>query len=195
MSISHDIFGPGSNPKRRIVHDYDVMRELVNGVRTLGMRIVLTSGTFDMWHEGHARYLEKAREKGDILIVGVDSDVKVRSRKGPHRPADSEDRRMEMVCHSRHADLVFLKGLDDPHWQLIKVVRPNVLVATADTYNGDELNELKEYCEEIEVLPPQAATSTTARMRNIIVGTVGQIREKLNDFDQFLSELEGGGKK
>ena len=106
----------------------------MGALRTLGLKVVLTSGSFDILHEGHSMYLEAARRFGDFLIVGLDSDEKIRARKGPHRPAVPEMERLRMVTHQRGVGLVTLKHLHDERWRLIKTIRPDVLVATADTY-------------------------------------------------------------
>ncbi len=76
------IFGFGSNPEARFIPDHEVLVKQVEAMRTMGLNIVMTSGSFDMIHIGHARYLEAAKTKGDVLIVGVDSDSKVKQRKG-----------------------------------------------------------------------------------------------------------------
>ena len=191
---SHDIFGPGSNPSERIMQDYDELASRIAACRALGMRIVLTSGTFDVWHEGHARYLETARQHGDLLIVGVDDDEKVRTRKGEGRPVVMEKDRMEILCHARHVDLVFLKKLGDPKWHLIKTVRPDVLIATQGTYTEEQLEALKEFCKEVIVLPPQAATSTTARIRMLLIGPINQMEKKLAEVQEFLHDLKRGGR-
>ena len=82
---------------------------MADSLRDLGQTVVLTSGSFDILHEGHSLYLEAAREAGDFLIVGVDSDEKVRARKGPSRPAVPEEERLRMVTHQRGVGLVTLK--------------------------------------------------------------------------------------
>ena len=92
----NDIFGPGSNVTKRVISNYDEIAEKVEACRKLGFRIILTSGTFDIYHEGHARYLEKAKSEGDILIVGIDNDDKVRRRKEANRPMVAEGSRMEI---------------------------------------------------------------------------------------------------
>lgn len=193
MNKMHDIFGPGSNIAERIVRDYEEIKGRVEAARRVSnFRIVLTSGTFDLFHEGHSRYLEKARQRGDILIVGVDSDAKVKKLKGTNRPVVSEGERMEILCHCRHVDLVFLKDVDDPRWNLIKAVRPDVLIVVQGTYNDERLEALKEFCGEVVVLEPQAITSTTARIRLMLVNPLQNVRERLSDMMQYLEELGGG---
>lgn len=195
---NHDIFGPGSNVKGRIFKDYDKIKEKSDCCKKIGLKIVLTSGTFDLFHVGHSRYLEHAKEHGDILIVGIDSDKKVKKIKGPNRPIVFEEERMEILCHCRHVDLVFLKEEGDPKWNLIKTLRPDVLIATQETYKEKELEELRQYCGEVKVFKPQATTSTTAKIRRIMIGPFSQIKDKLQvtvkELSDFVDNLgEKGG--
>jgi D-beta-D-heptose 7-phosphate kinase/D-beta-D-heptose 1-phosphate adenosyltransferase len=194
----HDLFGPGSNVKGRIFKNYEELAKVIANCRGLGLKIVLTSGTFDFRHTGHERYLEKAKENGDILIVGVDSDEKVKARKGPHRPVVPEDERMEGLCHCRHVDLVFLKQQGDEKWQLTKTIKPDILIATAETYDQSQIEELKKICGEVVVLEPQATTSTTARIRRVLIGPVSEIKERLKnaigEVFSFLDEVADGQK-
>jgi rfaE bifunctional protein nucleotidyltransferase chain/domain len=169
--VNSGLFADASNFELRYVPDYDRIGAIVDALRTLGLKVVLTSGSFDIIHEGHSMYLEAARSFGDFLIVGVDSDDKIRDRKGPHRPAVPEAERLRMVTHQRGVGLVTLKGLRDERWRLIKTVRPDVLVATADTYTPTEIEELSaDYCGRVEVLDRMATVSTSARLRRIQLG-------------------------
>ncbi len=192
-----DIFGPGSNVQGRVFRSLDQLAPVIEACKLLELRVVLTSGTFDLLHVGHGRYLEQAKQRGDVLVVGVDSDGKVRKKKGPHRPVVHEDERMEIVCQNRSVDLVYLKQETDPKWHLIKAVRPDVLIATQETYGAGELEALKEYCGEVVVLESQATTSTTARVRSILIGPVEAVKERLRaaveDVNAFLDNLTGGG--
>lgn len=193
--INHDIFGPGSNFASRVFRDCSLLQEKIESCRKLNLKIVLTSGTYDLFHVGHSRYLEAAKQCGDILIVGVDSDEKVKKSKGPHRPVVNQEERMEILCHSRHVDLVFLKEINDPKWHLIKVVRPDVLIVTRRVYGEGDLDGIKEYCGEIRFLESQATTSTTARIRGILIDPVEKIKERLknviNEVYDFLDKLTG----
>ncbi len=119
------VLGYGSNPEARFIRDHATLRAYVEALKTLGMKIVLTSGTFDLIHVGHARYMERAKSYGDVLIVGVDSDAKVKKRKGPTRPIVPEEERVQMLAFLRSVDLITLKHIDDPKWNLIKLVEPD----------------------------------------------------------------------
>jgi D-beta-D-heptose 7-phosphate kinase/D-beta-D-heptose 1-phosphate adenosyltransferase len=191
------LFADASNFELRFLPDYDRISEIVAALRVLGLKVVLTSGTFDILHEGHSMYLEAARAFGDFLIVGVDSDEKVRKRKGPWRPAVPELERLRMVTHQRGVGLVTLKHSDDPRWSLITTVRPDVLVATADTYSTEEIAELEaKHCGRVEVLDRMATVSTSARLR-LLQLTLGErmsqrLSEKLPDLLQdVIDEIEG----
>ncbi|MBX4211257.1 MAG: adenylyltransferase/cytidyltransferase family protein [Candidatus Yanofskybacteria bacterium] len=186
----HDIFGPGSNIKERIMTDYEALAQKVGYMRGLGLRLGLTSGSFDMIHIGHARYVEALKAEGlvDVMIVGVESDDKVRERKkhkGGVRPVYPLEERAEMLCHLRHVDLVMVKELTDQPWQLIKVVRPDVLLVTQETYKDEQLEKLREFCNDIKVLAPQATTTTSAKIRRLFTGWNQDMREKI------MTALEG----
>jgi len=191
-----DIFGPGSNPQGRIIRDYSVMAQKVAACKNLGLRISMTQGSFDLFHEGHARYLEMTKQHGDVVVVGVDSDAKVRKRKGPNRPIVAEDSRMEILCHCRHVDLVFLKQPNDAKWELIRTVRPDVLIATQDNYKSEEIAELeRELCGKVLVLGRQAAESTTARVRKLLIDNLNKVRHQLAEVIGTIDELANGGKR
>ena len=171
QELSRSLFADAANFELRFVESYEQVEIIVSALRTLGLRVVLTSGSFDIIHEGHSMYLEAARRFGDFLIVGVDSDEKIAGRKGPDRPAVPEMERLRMVTHQRGVGLVTLKHVAHPRWALITAVRPDVLVATEDTYSAAEITELEgRYCGRVEVLERMATVSTSARLRRIQLG-------------------------
>jgi len=179
---SSGLFADASNFELRFVPEYDRITEIVAALRVLGLKVVLTSGTFDILHEGHSMYLEAARGFGDFLIVGIDSDEKVRRRKGAWRPAVPELERLRMVTHQRGVGLVTLKHTDEERWVLINAVRPDVLVATADTYDPDEIAELEaKHCGRVEVLDRMATVSTSARLRLLQLGLGERMSQRLSE--------------
>lgn len=167
----NDIFGPGSNLLTRFIPDYRQLSEKIQFLKNIGMEIILTSGTFDLFHMGHGRYLEKAKQSARnfdkaILVVGVDSDERVRDRKGPDRPIVSEKERLETICHSRYVDLVTIKGKNDKKWELIQVVSPDILIISERTkYKDEEVELLSKWCKKVIPLESQATTSTSAKVR------------------------------
>jgi D-glycero-beta-D-manno-heptose 1-phosphate adenylyltransferase len=192
MLTNSGLFADASNFEMRYVPEYERISEIVAALRVLELKVVLTSGSFDILHEGHSMYLEAARGFGDFLIVGLDSDEKLRKRKGPGRPAVPELERLRMVTHQRGVGLVTLKNLDDPKWLLIKAVRPDVLVATAETYSADEIAELEaKYCGRVEVLERMATVSTSARLRRLQMGLAEKLSQRLPELIQgMIDETE-----
>jgi len=196
------IVSHGSNVQERIIRDFELLKAKVNACRELKLSIVVTNGTFDMTHVGHCRFLEKGAELGDVLVVGVDSDERVKRRKGPDRPIVDEDERMEILCHLRHVDLIYLKGAGDPPGNLLKVLKPEAMLTTQGEYREEQLAEFREAVPGINivVLPPQATTSTTAKLRNVALKMAGPIGRKLKDLralideaDEYLSNLGSKG--
>lgn len=166
--------------KRKIVTDFSQVAKVVARERQQGKKIVLTQGVFDLVHIGHARYCEKAKSYGDVLLVGVDSDAKVKHRKGPDRPIVPQDERLEMLTYLGSVDWVVLKELEHKKWELIRAVKPDVLVATRDNYSVDDLEALKEWCGEVVVLNPMATTSTSAKIRRLQIGAAKKISATLS---------------
>lgn len=180
----------GSCVDKRYVRTYEEMCERVKALRTLGYKIGLTSGVWDLKHIGHERYLERLKERVDIVIVGVDNDEKTRRKKGPDRPIVPELERVEALCHTRHVDLVFLKGADDEKWQLIKTVRPDVLLLSERSIRTEEEQaQLRELCGEILMVESQATTSASARIRRLHTSGITEAKRKL---DAVFTELLGG---
>lgn len=195
MSRSYDPFGPGSNVEKRLVTDQEKLRSLVSSLKTLGMKVVLTQGVYDMIHEGHASYLEKAKSLGDILIVGVDSDELTRIRKGPKRPIVPQAERVNMLLHLRHVDLVTIKEASHGIGDIIEIVRPDVMVFSSSTVEvtPEEIKGYEQYCGEIVVLPPQAATTTTARIRNLTIEGAEHLATEVNELiTKFLDQIRNG---
>lgn len=198
-----EILGNGSSFESRYVRDYAELAELVEHYRGVGLKVVLNSGSYDMQHRGHKRFLEKAKTHGDILIVGVESDDKIRQRK-KRRVAVSEEERLEDLTHLRHVDIVTLKHADEPRWHLIKSIKPDVLVTVAleelgpngelvpESYTFEEIEELKQWCGEVVVIERQAPVSTTARIRQMMIDGAAMFKRRVAAaldvaFEEFIS--------
>ena len=171
--------------------DYQGLSESLTSLKLVGKKIVLTSGTFDLFHPGHARYFRMAKNQVSrgVLVVGVDSDEKVRKRKGPHRPIIPQEERLEIVSHTRYVDVVVLKNPNDEKWALIKLVRPDVLVMSETTkdHPEEELVALREFCGKIVVLKPQATTSTSAKIRLLHVNFGLQVEQLIDNAKETVS--------
>ncbi len=109
----------------------DELKENLDLLRKAGQRIVFTNGCFDILHAGHVRYLTAARQQGDLLVVGVNSDRSVRRIKGPERPLVSQEQRTEVLAGLWCVDFVVVFDEADP-LLVIQALRPDVLVKGDD---------------------------------------------------------------
>jgi D-beta-D-heptose 7-phosphate kinase/D-beta-D-heptose 1-phosphate adenosyltransferase len=135
-------FGTATVTPEEILLDTDAARlvpraalgQLAATLRAKGKRIATINGSFDILHNGHLHILNEARQRGDVLIVGVNSDASVRSYKGPGRPMVPERGRAEMLLALRMVDYVHIFDEPDPI-AFLKELRPDVHV------NGSEYGE------------------------------------------------------
>ena len=126
-------------------------------------KIVFTNGCFDLLHVGHVRYLNQARSRGDVLFVGVNSDASVKRLKGPTRPVQNESDRAEILSNLKAVDFVSIFDEDTPY-ELIKVVRPDILVKGGD-WKPDQIigsDIVLSYGGKVESLMFVEGKSTTA---------------------------------
>ena len=136
--------------------------------RAAGHRVVFTNGCFDLLHAGHVRLLAAAREFGDLLVVGVNSDASVRRLKGPERPVLGLEERAELLAALRPVDVVAAFEEDTP-LELIRCVRPHVLVKGGD-WSRDQVvgREVVEAAGgRVEIVQLVSGQSTTALLRRI----------------------------
>jgi D-glycero-beta-D-manno-heptose 1-phosphate adenylyltransferase len=177
---SSGILSPDVNFEDRLIGSLEEMTRTITHLKGLGYPIVLTSGSFDLIHLGHVKYLQKAKEFGGVLVVGVDSDSKIRRRKGEDRPMVPQDERLELLAHQRPVDMIYLKDEDEERWGLIKAVRPDVLVLTADhSYSQADQEALLELVGRIEVVPRQASVTTSERIRQMYMHMGERLGPKL----------------
>ena len=106
-------------------------------LRRQGKTVVFTNGCFDILHLGHVQYLEKAKGRNRILIVGLNSDRSVRLIKGPRRPIVSEKARARVLAALACVDYVTIFNEDTPQ-KLIAALKPDVLIKGAD-WKGKEV--------------------------------------------------------
>lgn len=109
----------------------DNLEQALASYKNAHKKIVFTNGCFDLLHIGHVRYLEQAKSRGDILIVGINTDASVQTLKGPSRPIQNENDRAEILASLKAVDHTILFGEETPI-NLIKSIRPDVLVKGGD---------------------------------------------------------------
>jgi rfaE bifunctional protein nucleotidyltransferase chain/domain len=110
---------------------WEALKEEVERHRRRGEKIAFTNGCFDILHVGHVRYLKEARATGDLLVLGLNSDLSVRAIKGEKRPLVPEQERAEVVAALAAVDYVTLFDEETP-LRLIEHLRPDCLVKGAD---------------------------------------------------------------
>ncbi len=104
----------------------------IQKLKSAGKKIVFTNGCFDILHKGHVDYLAKAADKGDALVVGVNTDQSVkRLGKSPSRPIQDQDARAYLIAALGSVSFVILFDEDTPK-ELIDAIIPDVLVKGSD---------------------------------------------------------------
>lgn len=173
------------NENNHIILDYPKLKEVIDAHRTLGHKVVCTVGSWDMLHIGHLRYLMKAKERGDILVVGVDSDRGIKLyKKNDLRPVIPQEERMEMLKYQECVDYITLiDDIDDSgKWQyeLIKTIQPDVFVTTDYSYPEEQIKDIKTYAKDVAIFSRQAEkTSTTEIIERMIKKHIDALLTKI----------------
>ena len=171
----------------RYIPDYDELASTLDILRKSGNVISMTQGVYDLVHPGHTRYIEKAKSFGDILVVAVDTDEYTRRRKqkaNERRPVVPFEERLEILANMRTIDILTIRDLReheaDPDF-VIKVVKPDVLVVSRSTNDigAAKHEELRLLCGRLEILEPQATTSTTKILRDLLMDGAGGLVDHL----------------
>ena len=168
-----------SNWKKRLISQSDLMT-LREKLTDQGKKIVFTAGSWDLLHVGQCRYLEQAKSRGDILVVGVSSNDAIRKVKGPNKPILDEKIRAEMLIYLRSVDFVTI--LPEPSCApSLGLLRPDVFITVredwaADYKNSKEYKTVTKYGGVVEVVDRQStALSTTKIVQRAIGGELGDI--------------------
>jgi D-beta-D-heptose 7-phosphate kinase/D-beta-D-heptose 1-phosphate adenosyltransferase len=133
-------------------------------------RVVFTNGVFDLLHPGHVDVLVGARRQGDLLVVGVNSDVSVRRLKGPARPVRGEQDRAYVLAALEAVDAVVIFDEDTP-LELVRALEPDVIVKGGD-YSADDVVGARDVLARggsVVIIPLTPGHSTTS--------TIDQLRE------------------
>lgn len=117
--------------QQKILNNSTELEALLADWKEKGLTVVFTNGCFDLLHRGHVDYLAKARDLGDVLFLGLNTDASVSKLKGQHRPIQDEQSRMQIMATLECVDAVTLFDQETPY-ELIKAVQPGILVKGAD---------------------------------------------------------------
>jgi D-glycero-beta-D-manno-heptose 1-phosphate adenylyltransferase len=149
---------------------WDQLPEWRAALRKSGKRLVVTNGCFDLLHPGHVTYLEAARNLGDALLIGLNSDASVRELKGPGRPLNPEQDRAAVV-----AALESVSGLcifnERTATRFLAAAQPDIYVKggdyTVDSLNQDERRTVESAGGRIVIMSLVPGNSTTALLEKI----------------------------
>ncbi len=148
--------------------DPQTLAERLATERTGCRRVVFTNGCFDILHRGHITYLNQAKALGDILVVAVNTDESVQRLKGPTRPINSLEDRLQVLAGLSSVD--YLLSFDDPTpARLLEIVKPDVFVKGGD-YTRETLPEaavVESYGGSVQILPYIENRSTTGMIARI----------------------------
>ena len=157
--------------KEKIVSQDQALKELKTW-REKNKKIVFTNGCFDIIHPGHIDYLSQARDLGDILVLGLNTDQSVRRlNKGSNRPINDERIRANVLAGLASVDLIVFFDEETPY-NLIKLLQPNVLVKGKD-YEVEKIigfDILKENGGQVITIPFLDGYSTSSLIKKIIEG-------------------------
>lgn len=142
------------NSKHVSINDIGYIADILRKTQ----KIIFTNGCFDVLHYGHLTYLEEAKQQGDILIIGLNSDNSIKRTKGHSRPFNKENYRVKHLEMLSLVDFIVVFE-DDTPLELIKLVKPDILVKGGD-YNIDTVIG-KEYAKEVKILGFVENISTT----------------------------------
>ena len=115
----------------KIFQNFNQIKTLLDEWKEKGLKIVFTNGCFDILHRGHVEYLSQAKSYGDILIVGLNSDISVKKLKGEERPFVSEEDRAYILSGLSAVDAIVIFNEDTPYHLISKII-PDVLVKGGD---------------------------------------------------------------
>lgn len=129
-----------------------------------GERIVFTNGCFDIIHSGHIRILKEAKKLGDILVVGLNSDISVKKLKGAQRPVNCLKDRIEVLSAIGYVDYIVVFNELTPY-NLIKKIKPDFLVKGGDYKEKDIVGW--QFSKKVVVIPLVKGKSTTNIIKKI----------------------------
>lgn len=145
------------------------MIEKIEQLKQQGKKVVFTNGVFDILHIGHLTYLEEAKELGDVLVVGVNSDASVKINKGDKRPVNDEKSRAEVLLGLKSVDFTVIFSEKTPE-KLLDLLKPDVHVKGGD-YKKEDLPEteiVEKNGGEVKILSFVDNISTTEIINKIV---------------------------
>jgi len=169
--------------KNRLIAQGDLI-ELGKKLRTVGKKVVFTAGSWDLIHAGQCRYLEKAKQQGDVLVVGVSSNAAIKRVKGVNKPILDEKIRAEMLTFLRSVDFVTI--LPEPSCvPSLGLLKPDVYITVKEEWTNDylkskEYQTVNGYGGKMLVIDRQSTSVSTTQILQRAIG--GHLNDVLKDF-------------
>jgi len=165
--------------KQRLISQSDLM-SLREKLKEKDKKIVFTAGSWDLIHAGQCRYLERAKEHGDVLVVGVSSNNAIKKVKGPNKPILDEKIRAEMLTFLKSVDFVTI--LPEPSCQpSLGLLQPDIYITVKEDWTDNykqsrEYKTVTKYGGKVVVVDRQSvAISTTKIVQRAIGGHLGEV--------------------
>jgi len=148
------------------IKTWDEISSIISELKNNDKKIVFTNGCFDILHIGHVKYLEKAKNFGDILILGLNSDDSTHRLKGKNRPINTQDDRAYILASLEVVDYVVIFNEDTP-LDLIKLIKPDVLVKGGD-YEGKAVvgQDIAKELKLVQFIDAKSTSKTIKKIRN-----------------------------
>lgn len=129
-------------------------------------KIIFVNGCFDILHSGHIELFKYAKSLGDFLVVGIDSDERIKQHKGINRPINNSETRKTILSAIRYIDDVYIFDSDQQLTDLIKTVQPDVMVVGSDWKDKNVIGG--EYAKDIKFFERIPQYSTTQTIQSIV---------------------------
>ena len=132
----------------------------------MSKKTIFVNGCFDIIHIGHIELLKYAKSLGDILIVGIDSDERVKKHKGLERPINNSDIRKQILLSLKYVDDVYIFDSDEKLIEIIKHVKPDTIVVGSDWKNKNVIGS--KYAKYVKFFERISEYSTTKTIESIV---------------------------
>lgn len=172
--------------RKRLISQSDLMT-LHDKLKESAKKVVFTAGSWDLIHAGQCRYLERAKEYGDVLVVGVSSNAAIRNVKGPNKPILDEKIRAEMLTFLRSVDFVTI--LPEPSCvPTLGLLKPDTYITVKEDWTSEykeskEYKTVTKYGGEVVVVDRQSTSISTTQILQRAIG--GHLSDVLKDFMQY----------
>lgn len=181
------------NPKAMLVGrmlTLDDLSDFRKQVSEKGKKIVFTAGNWDLIHIGQMRYLAEAKKKGDILVVGVQSNQAIKEVKGPGKPILDELIRAESLCFLKSVDYIIINPTPSAK-AIVELLKPDVFISVQEDWasgwkESKEYKTVTSYGGTFEVVERQSLSVSTTQIIERIVG--GKVAEA---FGKYLEKSDG----